>query len=148
MKILCIAFIAFFYHDVFSRELQDTVEIHPILSFRIEDRPAVKGKSVMLFEKRGSLSYAFSDSSGKEEFFYPKETDEETPGFIFDTTKNAMSVSFSNKSASYQVYEQPKKVGVNATTKGVLYEQVGVLSSKEGSLKNLLGMKLENVIIR
>jgi hypothetical protein len=126
----------------------DIKTVKPFLYFKIAEKSNQKGKAVVLYAKSDLLNYAFIDTGGKVEFSYPIETDEETPGFIFDTTKNDLSVSFSNKSANYRVYEVQKKIGVEATIGGILYEQIGVISSKKGSLRDLLKAKLDNVIIR
>jgi hypothetical protein len=126
-------------HRQFAKANVDTV-----LSFIVEKN----GKEALLYDDGTMLHYAFIDTAHNVEFSYPIETDEETPGFIFDTTKNTISVTFANKSASYQVYEGRNIVGVNVTTGGVLYEQMGVLKTKKGSLKDLMKIKLENVIIR
>jgi hypothetical protein len=126
----------------------DLKSLDPIFYFKIEDRKNVKGRAVVLYAKNGQLNYAFIDSVGKVEFAYPKETDEESPGFVLDTAKDNLSVSFANKTVNYRVYELPKKIGVEATIGGILYEQIGVLHSKKGSLKDLLSEKLDNLIIR
>ena len=115
----------------------------PYFSFKVQG----KDKVVILFADNNQLNYAFLDTNGTVEFSYPIETDEESPGFILDTTANNLSVSFTNKSAHYRVYETPNKIGVDAVTKGILYEQVGDLHSKKGSLKDVLKSKLDNVVV-
>ncbi len=130
-----------------SAKTLDLKTLKPVFYFKIEDRRNVKGKAVVLYANDGLLNYAFIDSTGKIEFAYPKETDEETPGFILDTAKNNLSVSFANKTVNYRVYQLPSKIGVEATIGGILYEQIGILSSKKGSLKDLLKVKLDNLII-
>ena len=122
----------------------DLDKVDPYFSFQVEG----KDKVVILFDDNNQLNYVFSDTNGTVEFSYPVETDEETPGFILDTAANNLSVSFTNKSAHYRVYEMPNKIGVDAVTKGIDYEQIGDLRSKKGSLKDLVNAKLENVIIR
>ena len=122
----------------------DLDKVDPYFSFKVEG----KDKVVILFDNNNQLNYAFSDTNGTVDFSYPIETDEESPGFTFDTTKNNLSISFTNKSAHYRVYETPNKIGVDAVTKGILYEQVGDFRSKKGSLRDLLKTKLDNVGIR
>ncbi len=122
----------------------DTADLTIFLSFKV----IKNGKHVLLFAHNQQLNYALLDTNQNVEFSYPIETDEETPGFMFDTTKNNLSVTFQNKSANYHIYEGLNKVGVEAITKGVLYAQDGDIRSKKGSLKDLLKMKLENLVIR
>jgi len=122
----------------------DTEVTHIVMTFTVQKN----GKHVILFESMGLLNYALIDTNQHVEFSYPIETDEETPGFMFDTTKDNLSVTFQNKSANYHIYESANKVGVEAITKGVLYAQDGDIRSKKGSLKDLLKMKLENLVVR
>jgi len=63
-------------------------------------------------------------------------------GIYIGHLKNQLSLTFTNKSAQYRVYELPNKIGVDAVTKGVLYEQVGELPTKTGSLIDLLNLKI------
>ena len=126
----------------------DLKTLNPVFYFKIEDRKNVKGKAIVFYTKTALLNYAFIDSTGKIEFAYPKETDEETPGFVLDTVKDNLSVSFANKTVNYRVYQSAKRIGVEATIGGILYEQIGVFHSKKGNLKDLLKEKLDNLIIR
>ena len=126
----------------------DLATVEPLLFFKIENMGRVKGRAVCLYARDGLLQYVFIDSTGTVEFSYPRESDEETPGFAADTSGRESGISFANKSASYRVYERAKTIGVEATIGGILYEQIGILSSKKGSIRDILKAKLDNVIIR
>lgn len=117
-----------------------------VLSFTAEQND----KQVVLFNINDrTLNYALVQKDGTVEFSYPIETVYQNPDFKFDTAQTTRYVSFVNKNARYRIYEDKDgKVGIEIGVGNKDYMWLGLDGSKQGSLDELLRVKLDNVVIR
>lgn len=120
---------------------QEGIQI--ILSFIVPEN----GKKVILFNINDrTLNYAILRKDSTVEFSYPIETVYQNPDFKFNKSKTNRSVTFSNKSATYKIYERPTELGIEITIDGKTYNLLGDNKTKTGGLDNLLKVQLDNVV--
>jgi hypothetical protein len=118
-------------------------EIQVILSFIVPEN----GKKVILYKINDrTLNYALVRKDSTVEFSYPIETVYQNPDFKFDNTSNNRSVTFTNESASYKIYDRPVELGMEITVDGKTYNLVGENKTRRGGLDNLLKVQLDNVV--
>lgn len=120
----------------------DTEQIEVILSFAIPEN----GKKVILYNLNDrTLNYVLLRKDSTVEFSFPKEAVYKNPDFRLDNSAANFSVTFSNKTATYKIYEQPTKLGVEVNVGGKTYNLIGDTKTKTGSLNELLKLRLDNV---
>ena len=113
-----------------------------IASFNISK----SGKKVMLFNLNDRvLTYAFLNKDSTVAFFYPKELVYQNPDFYFDSTNDSLSVSFTNQKVEYIIYETKTETGIIIKQKGKTTLWKGDFLSKQGSLRRLEEIDLDNV---
>ena len=122
--------------------------IKSILSFTISN----KNKKVILYNLNDrTLNYALVDSIGDVEFSFPIETVYKNPDFRLRVTKNKSTLIFTNKNTTYKIYETKdtngNQIGIEVKIKDKTYDFQGYLKSKQGSLNDLLNVKLDNFTI-
>lgn len=120
-------------------------DVKILLSFK-----TVKEQSeVVLYSYRDELNYMFVNKSGDVSLAYPLDAEQEDPRFTLDSKENPTRLTFTNKNATYSIYETGnEKIGVEVETNGKRSEISGDLTSRNGSLRQLTGEKLTNVIIK
>lgn len=120
----------------------DEEGIKTVLSFKIDKNQ----KKVLLFNINDrTLNYAFIDKDDAVEFFYPAEKIYQNPDFTYDPRHNTLT--FKNKDATYTVHEEKENVSIEVIVGGKIYNRTGDVSTKEGTLSDLLTTKLDNVVI-
>ena len=120
---------------------QEGIQI--ILSFIV---PENKKKVILFNTNDRTLNYAILRKDSTVEFSYPIKTVYPNPDFKFEKSSTSRSVIFSNKSATYKIYERPKELGIEITINGKTYNLVGDYKTKTGGLDNLLKVQLDNVV--
>lgn len=116
--------------------------IKPVLRFHIDKN----GKDIVLFNINDrTLNYAIIDKDSSVEFSYPIETVYQNPDFTYNKKEN--TIVFQNKNATYKIYNDTNKVGIQININGKLYDWSGNNLTKKGSFENLLVTKLDNVVI-
>lgn len=116
--------------------------IDVVLSFKI---PA-NGKQIILYNiNNRMLYYALLDRDSTVAFSYPIKAIYRNADFKLDSSKNNIEVLFKNKNASYKVFERPNQIGISINADGKLYNWIGDVDSKRGSLSKLGNLKLDNV---
>lgn len=119
---------------------QEGIEV--ILSFNIPRN----NKQVILYNINDRmLYYALVRKDSTVEFSYPIEAVYNSPDFQFDSTANKLSVTFRNKTATYNVYEQQNEIGITIKQEGKTSNWVGDIDTRKGSLDRLRKVKLDNV---
>jgi hypothetical protein len=105
--------------------------------------------AVVLFSYENELHYALINQKKNVEFAFPKDSNEENPTFALDSKENPTALSFTNKGASYKVYETANgKIGVEVKTNGKLSDISGDMTSKTGSLRKLVEANLTNITFK
>jgi hypothetical protein len=121
----------------------DQEGIQVILSFIVPEN----GKKVILYNINDrTLNYALVRKDNTVEFNYPIETVRQNPVFKFNKSSINRSVTFSNKNATYKIYDRPTELGMEITVDGKNYKLVGDNKTRTGSLDNLIKVQLDNVI--
>jgi hypothetical protein len=120
---------------------QEGIQI--ILSFIV---PENKKKVILFNTNDRTLNYAILRKDSTVEFSYPINTVYQSPDFKFYKSSSNRSVIFSNKSATYKIYERPTEVGIEMSISGKTYNLVGDYKTKIGGLENLLKVQLDNVV--
>ncbi len=113
-----------------------------ILSFVVPEN----GKKVILYNSNNTLNYALIRKDRSVEFSYPIESIQEKPDFTFDSLSTNRCVTFTNKNATYTIYDLPSKLSVEILVDGKIYTLVGDKQSKEGGLDKLREEPLDNVV--
>src|SRR6185369_18098184 len=86
---------------------QEGIEV--ILSFIVPEN----GKKIILYNINDrTLNYALLRKDSTVEFFFPIETVYKNPDFRFDSSATGLSVTFTNKTATYKIYDRPNELGV------------------------------------
>lgn len=117
-------------------------ELKIILRFTVEKQQ----KEIVLFNINDrTLNYAVLNKDSAVEFAYPAETVYQNPDFTFNS--KAHTVSFKNKTASYTVFSNGNKTGVDIETGGKIYHWMGNSTGKTDQLQTLLTTALDNVVI-
>ncbi len=117
-------------------------EIKIVLRFKVEQNQ----KEVVLFNiNNRTLNYALLDKNGALEFYYPAETVYQNPDFTFHA--NTHTVRFKNKTASYSIFSDGAKTGIDILTGGKSYHWVGSATGKTDHLQSLLTTALDNVVM-
>lgn len=117
--------------------------IKSFLSFTINKN----NKQLILFNiNNRTLNYAILKENDVVEFSYPIETIYQNPDFIYSASENV--VSFKNKDAEYQIYDKDKEIGIMINIDGKTYNWKGKKATQQGSLKKLLEINLDNVVIK
>jgi len=120
---------------------QDGIQI--ILSFVVQEN----GKKVILYNfNNRTLNYAFISKDNTVEFSYPIETVYKNPDFKLDSSSTNHCVIFTNKDATYKIYDLPSKLGIEINVGGKIYNLVGDKQTRQGGLDNLLKVHLDNVV--
>jgi len=120
-------------------------DIKPIISFELQKNR----KKVSVFAISDYiLTYLLIKPNELVEFNYPIEGNDDRPDFILN--KHLDRLTFTNKDATYEVYEtvkggKTKTIGVLVKVNGKTYDLKGDVNSLEGTLKNLSGITLENL---
>ncbi|REH46447.1 hypothetical protein C7448_1077 [Tenacibaculum gallaicum] len=120
--------------------------VSEILSFKLIRNQ----KQVVLFSIDNQvLNYALVKPNGVVEFSFPLEMMQENYNFNLNKTDNTLT--FKNRSATYQIYQKSKEnkvnsIGILVTVNGKNYDLKGNLNSIKGSLKTLKGTELNNLI--
>ena len=123
----------------------ENTDIEPIISFELQKNR----KKVSVFAVNNYfLNYVLIKSDEIIEFNYPLLEDYENSNFII--TKHLDKLTFTNKNATYEIYEtvtggKTKTIGVLVKVNGKTYDLKGDVNSLEGTLKNLSGITLENL---
>lgn len=119
--------------------------IHVILSFVVPEN----GKKVILYNINDrKLNYAFIRKDSTVEFSYPIETVSKNPDFKFVKSSTKRCVTFTNKNATYKIYDLPSKLGIEINVDGKIYNLVGDQQTRKGGLDNLLKVQFDNVVYR
>ncbi len=120
-------------------------DVKILLSFKI-----VKGGGeVVLYGYNDELNYIFVNKSGDVSFAYPFDSGQENARFTLDSKENPTMLSFTNKNATYRIYETGgEKIGVEVTESGKLTDISGDVNSRKGSLRSLVGEQFSNLIIK
>ena len=122
---------------------QEGIEV--ILSFIVPEN----GKKIILYNINDrTLNYALVRKDSTVEFFFPMETVYKNPDFRFDSSATNLSVTFTNKTATYKIYERPNKLGAEIKVDNKIYNLIGDNKAKTGSLRELLKVQLDNVVYR
>lgn len=104
------------------------------------------GGEAVLFSYETMLYYAFINKSGKVDFAFPTDSDQEEPKFTIDSKENPTTLSFANKNAVYRIYEKTnEKVGVQVNVNGKFSNIAGDVKSSKGNLRQIVGANLENI---
>ncbi len=107
------------------------------------------GKKIILYNINDrTLNYAFIHEDNTVEFSYPIETVYKNPDFKFDSSSTNRSVTFTNKDATYKIYDLPSKLGIEIKVDGKIYNLVGDIQTRKGGLDNLLKVQLDNVVYK
>ncbi len=115
-----------------------------LLSFNTKNN-----KQVILYRQENELHYAFVNKSGNIEFAYPRDSEVENPTFIIDSKENPTALSFTNKNATYKIYEtEGEKIGVQVNVNGKLSDISGDKTSQKGNLRKLVEANLTNVTFK
>lgn len=123
-------------------------EIDTVISFMLTN-----GKKLLLFHGATSLlEYALIRNANVVEFFFPTDIDrfdEVKKDFKYEVDKERRTITFSNKSATYCVYEyiHEKKAGIIISTKGKNYNYEASAGSIKGTLYKIYGLSANNVYI-
>lgn len=148
---------------------EDTELAETCFSFKINEN----GKQVLLIILNETLYYILQKKNGDIEFYYPgfvvfeNSTDDtwedveiypesnssNNQPFTLQTSASAKSLTFSNSSATYKIYETNDErglayVGIEVYTGGKKYNIAGNAATLKGSLSKLKRMNLENVLIK
>lgn len=121
-------------------------EIDTVISFTLSN-----GKKLLLFHGGTSLlEYALIRNANVVEFFFPTDIDrfdDVKKDFKYEVDKERRTITFSNKSATYCVYEyiHKKKAGIIITTKGKTYDCEASASTIKGTLYKIYGIRVNNV---
>lgn len=121
----------------------DQEGIKLILSFII---PKNSKKVVLYNINDRTLNYALVRKDNTVEFDYPVESGYQHPDFEFDRTPDNRSVIFSNKNATYKIYDKPTKLGIEITVDGKIHHMSGSYETKTGGLDRLLNVQFDNVV--
>lgn len=120
-------------------------ETQILFSFKLKD----KARTVIIAQEGGNLYYLFvklnAQGDNVAEFCYPSYY---PITYRVDKEKAEETLSFSNESASYQVYNSANKVGVRVTTKGKVYNMPGDIRTRKTKyfFDKLEGLKFNNLI--
>ncbi len=104
---------------------------------------------IVLFSYENELHYALINQKKNVEFAYPKDSEQENPTFTIDSKENPTALSFTNKNATYKIYEtEGEKIGVQVNVNGKLSDISGDKTSQKGSLRKLADANLSNVTFK
>jgi hypothetical protein len=120
---------------------QEGIEV--ILSFIVPEN----GKKIILYNINDrTLNYALLRKDSTVEFFFPIETVYKNPDFRFDSSATGLSVTFTNKTATYKIYDRPNELGVEINVGDKIYHLMGDEKTRTGSLRQLSKLRLDNVV--
>lgn len=124
-----------FYDNEFEKS-----KIH--FSFQTENK-----RRVHLYEKNGSLNYAFINEKDYLELALPEHTDDSKTQFVIKPTNNRIEVSFKNYEFEYVIYEtSTSQIGIQVWRKGVLQKDIlGSFATKSGHLTDFSSANLDNL---
>jgi hypothetical protein len=109
------------------------------------------GDEIALLSSEEMLYYVFINEKQDVDFAYPtdSESEQEEPVFTFESNANQSTLSFTNKNATYKIYETPDgKIGVRVDAGAKSSDISGNPSTRKGSLSQLKGEKLTNVVLK
>ena len=120
----------------------DDEELKVLLSFNIKNGE----KQVVLYEYQSQLGYALINKNQNVEFAYPQDSPQEESNFQLDSKENPTTLSFSNKKATYKIYQTADgKIGVRVSVGGKMTDIPGDPNSLKGTLNELSARNLENL---
>ena len=94
-----------------------------------------KDRTVMLIDEGETLYYTFikqnEDKDSIAEFYYPNDkAAKEDQSLTYKVNNGEETLTFSNESAKYEIYNSKNKVGVRVTTNGKVYDMPGKVTSR------------------
>ena len=114
-----------------------------IFSFELEKSK----KRMIVYQNYNTLNYALILDDNELEFYYPDlNADEENQEkFVYDNDKNTLT--FTNNSAEYQIYETENSVGIKVKTNGKIYDLKGKKSTAIGTLEEIPNPIYTNLLV-
>ncbi len=107
------------------------------------------GDEIVLLRTDDVLHYVFINEKQNVELAYPTDSEQENPTFSLDSNENQTTLVFTNKGATYKIYEtENEKIGVQVDAAGKSSDISGNLATRKGSVRGLTSEKLANVILK
>ena len=125
-------------------DLNEENEVKVLFSFKTQKN----GGEVVLLRREDVLYYVFINEKQNVEFAYPFDSEQENPTFTLDSNGNQTTLIFTNKGVTYKIYEtENEKIGVQVDAGGKSSNITGNLATRKGSLRQLTGENLSNVVL-
>ncbi|RAJ02257.1 hypothetical protein LX64_03266 [Chitinophaga skermanii] len=121
-----------------------TAEAKPFFSVNLQKN----NKQVVLFRQGDVLHYALlKANSDSVEFSYPfrAQGEEKDLVFSYEPFGKETTLTFTNKNATYTVYESATTVGIRVLLNGKTYDMPGNPATKKGSV-NIIGQDAEGIV--
>lgn len=126
-------------------DLTEENEIKILLSFKTQK----DGDEVVLMRSDDMLFYFFINEKRNVELAYPTDSESENPTFTLESNGNHTALVFTNKGATYKIYEtENEKIGVQVDAGGKSSDIPGDLATRKGSLRGLTGGNFANVTLK
>lgn len=125
-------------------DLTEENAIKILFSFKTQ-----KGDEIVLMRSDDMLFYFFIDEKRNVQLAYPTDSEEENPMFTAEANVDRSTISFTNKGATYKIYETPDgKIGVRVDAGGKSSDIPGNSATRKGSLRQVTGETIANVTLK
>jgi hypothetical protein len=124
-------------------DLTEENQIKILLSFKTQKG----GDEIVLMRSDDMLFYFFINEKQNVELAYPTDSGQENAVFGFEP--QPLMLVFTNKGTTYKIYEtENEKIGVQIVAGGKSLDIPGNLATRKGSLRELTGLNLANVVLK
>jgi len=126
-------------------DLNEENPVKVLFSFKTQ----TGSKEIVLLRSEDVLYYVFINEKQNVEFAYPTDSEDENPTFTLESKGNQTTLVFTNKGATYKIYEtENEKIGVQVDAGGKSSDILGNLTTRKGSLRQLTSENLSNVTVK